>query len=223
VADEIVVQIEEEVVEPFDLSANSQQLIQRSIRLSREKVSEYIQLLEVSIVPWAAMILNPRYKLYWINKHLPQRRNRIEYDFKEHFATYYPPLASDTPAPRVVTPEREVNPSSIGYNAISAGESDDEDDGNEEFDEATTYINQRRDLHVKEEALLEWWQGRKGQFPRLFRMAMDLLTIPPMSSENERDFSEGKLVLDTQRLRLRHEKVNQILCLKKWRRLGSVE
>lgn len=157
------------------------------------------------------MILHPKDKLYWICKHLPGKRNRIEADFKDHFLTYYLPRDPDTRPLREVTPEQPPNHQSISYNAISAGESEDEDDNFVEFDEVTSYLNARREKHLKEGSLLEWWQERKGQYPRLFRMAMDHLTIPPMSSENERDFSEGRLVLETQRLNLRHEKVNQIL------------
>ena len=47
---------------------------------------------------------------------------------------------------------------------------------------------------------LDWWtQGlQKTRFPRLSRMAFDILTVPTMSAEIERVFSECSLTLDHQ-------------------------
>ena len=49
-------------------------------------------------------------------------------------------------------------------------------------------------------------------------MAFDLLTVPAMSAEIERVFSECRLVLNTQRLKISQETLEQLMCLRSWRR-----
>jgi len=56
---------------------------------------------------------------------------------------------------------------------------------------------------------------------RLFCMAMDLLSIPSMSSENERAFSQAKLVVTSQRHRLHYTTLNKLVCLKAWNKDGT--
>ena len=64
--------------------------------------------------------------------------------------------------------------------------------------------------------LFSWWH--KEQFPRLFNMAINILSISAMSSENERVFSTAELVLSSQRHYLRFETVQALQCLKRWAR-----
>ncbi|KAJ0121808.1 Uncharacterized protein HZ326_31680, partial [Fusarium oxysporum f. sp. albedinis] len=45
----------------------------------------------------------------------------------------------------------------------------------------------------------EWWRQREKDFPRLARMAYDLLSIPSTACECERVFSLAKLLVGTQR------------------------
>lgn len=40
--------------------------------------------------------------------------------------------------------------------------------------------------------ILAWWQGRKSVYPQLYKMAMDVFSIPLMSDDNERSFSSGR-------------------------------
>src|ERR1700694_3694983 len=53
------------------------------------------------------------------------------------------------------------------------------------------------------------------------QMAMDLLSIPSMSSENERAFSQAKLVVTSQRHRLHYTTLNKLVCLKAWNKDGT--
>jgi hypothetical protein len=42
-----------------------------------------------------------------------------------------------------------------------------------------------------------------------------------MSSENERSFSQAKLVITSQRYRLHYTTLNKLVCLKAWNRDGD--
>ncbi|EAQ85612.1 predicted protein [Chaetomium globosum CBS 148.51] len=68
---------------------------------------------------------------------------------------------------------------------------------------------------------VEWWlsPGRRSDFPRLSIMALDLLTIPAMSSECERVFSRAKHTVAHQRHRLDDDAINIVESLKQWSRL----
>ena len=68
---------------------------------------------------------------------------------------------------------------------------------------------------------LEWWTNtaQRTRFPLLSRMAIDILSIPAMSSEVERLFSAAKNTIGDKRLRLTASSVEAIECLKSWFRL----
>ena len=67
---------------------------------------------------------------------------------------------------------------------------------------------------------LAWWTERtqRDRYLKLSKMAFDLLTMPVMSAEIERVFSECSLMLNTQRLSMSQETLEQLMCLKTWRR-----
>ena len=67
---------------------------------------------------------------------------------------------------------------------------------------------------------LSWWTdlAQRDRFPRLSKLAWDLLTIPVMSAEIERIFSECALALGDQRHRLISETLEEQMLLKSWLR-----
>jgi hypothetical protein len=62
------------------------------------------------------------------------------------------------------------------------------------------YLEIRPDKRIKDP--IAWWVERKQAFPRLSRLALDLLAIPAMADHCERQFSLAKLSVSTQRCRL---------------------
>ena len=65
---------------------------------------------------------------------------------------------------------------------------------------------------------VDWWWQRRERFPRLSRMALDLLTIPPSSAECERCFSQAKLIITTQRHGMDDIALAKVQCMKNWLR-----
>jgi hypothetical protein len=49
---------------------------------------------------------------------------------------------------------------------------------------------------------IQWWIDKRSSFPYLSRMALDYLTIPATSTDVERLFSRGRLLLTHVRSRL---------------------
>jgi hypothetical protein len=64
----------------------------------------------------------------------------------------------------------------------------------------------------------EWWLEPQQQldFPNLSRMAIDILSIPAMSSSAERLFSSASLTISDRRCRLGIDVIKAIECLKSW-------
>lgn len=61
---------------------------------------------------------------------------------------------------------------------------------------------------------LEWWGARRQEYPRLSRMAFDLLSMPLMSAEYERVFSAAKRFVTDERNRLKENVLEGMICLR---------
>ena len=71
---------------------------------------------------------------------------------------------------------------------------------------------------------LDWWlnPSNRTNYPCLYYMAIDILSIPPMSAEPERIFSGARRTISWTRMRLGPENIERIECLKSWIRTGLV-
>ena len=65
---------------------------------------------------------------------------------------------------------------------------------------------------------LKWWLelAQRRRFPNLSLMAIDILSIAPMSAETERLFSKAKLTVTDQRGSMNCETLNLLECLRSW-------
>jgi hypothetical protein len=83
------------------------------------------------------------------------------------------------------------------------------------FDEYQNYISAPR---IKVKDVRRWWLEDTQQtlYPSLSKMALDLLSIPAMSAEPERLFSDTKITLQDRRNRLRIDIIEAIECIKSW-------
>jgi len=65
------------------------------------------------------------------------------------------------------------------------------------------------------ENVFKWWAG-ETHLPNMCQLAFDHLSVPAMSSENERNFSDAKLIISDQRMRLGCDIVEALECLHHW-------
>jgi hypothetical protein len=65
---------------------------------------------------------------------------------------------------------------------------------------------------------LEWWctTAQIKRYPRLSRMAIDILSIPPMSDKTERVFSGARRSITWGRARLGPETIEAVECVSHW-------
>ena len=69
---------------------------------------------------------------------------------------------------------------------------------------------------------LEWWcrYEQRQAFPALSQMAIDILSISPMSDEPERVFSGARRTISWDRAKLGGENIEKTECLKHWNKNG---
>lgn len=86
----------------------------------------------------------------------------------------------------------------------------------EDIDELDQYLTEP--CLKKISTVIGWWQDQtqKSRFPLLFLMAIDIFSIPAMSSEPERVFSGAKNTLSDNRASLTMSTIQATQCLKSW-------
>ncbi|RKK17189.1 hypothetical protein BFJ66_g18002, partial [Fusarium oxysporum f. sp. cepae] len=173
------------------------------------KLEKYVTLLEDSPAYWTAMILHPAFKDKWIREYLPgEQAKRIVDSFKQFFDRDYNKL------PTQPTPiQKKTKSSHLGAHSYLA-----QRPSPANRDEVKEYLEEPIYEDEEVEDPFEWWRQREKDFPRLARMAYDLLSIPSTACECERVFSLAKLLVGTQRHSLQDMTMEMLTCVKFWRR-----
>ena len=70
---------------------------------------------------------------------------------------------------------------------------------------------------------IQYWLLRRRQYPRLARMAIDLFSIPAMSSEPERIFSLTGQMVRAQRSRLKADVIGAAQCISSWEKNSVIQ
>lgn len=71
--------------------------------------------------------------------------------------------------------------------------------------------------------LFSYWRERRQSFPRLSRMAFDILSVPPMSAECERLFSAAGQMVSPLRTRMEASTIGIAQTLRSWVRNGLIK
>ncbi|RKK07365.1 hypothetical protein BFJ66_g18493 [Fusarium oxysporum f. sp. cepae] len=70
---------------------------------------------------------------------------------------------------------------------------------------------------------ISYWHERRRRYPRLSRMALDFLTIQPMSAECERLFAAAGRMVTPLRSRLDADIIGMCQVLRSWLRAGVID
>ncbi|KAI8404251.1 hypothetical protein FOFC_02513 [Fusarium oxysporum] len=98
----------------------------------------------------------------------------------------------------------------------------------EDEDTFTAFIEDKTiDLDALKITPLQWWlvPEQRRRYPRLHRMAINILSIAPSSAEPEQQFSGARRTQSWDRLRLSPENLQRLECMGNWfaRKLISSE
>ncbi len=166
----------------------------------------------------AAALLNPCLrKGYFINRWTAEAAAYIEpmiQKNREIWETVYRPVAP----PQPITEITQETQSSLDRFILNTQQQQIPIDS-----EFNSYIEgiQTKATSWKERNLFEWWH-QQSEYPTLRQWALDVLSIPAMSAEMERVFSQAKRSLTDDRNRLSDGSTEALLCLKHWLDHGLV-
>ena len=97
------------------------------------------------------------------------------------------------------------------------------DDISEDIDEFELWQSSREDGVNDVRDPISYWHERKRRYPRLSRMALDFLTIQPMSAECERMFAAAGRMVTPLRSRLDVDIIGMCQVLRSWLRAGVID
>ena len=198
--------------------------IHPAIETAWEKLDKYYKLTDQSPVYAAAVVLDPRwiwayFKKYW--SHQPTWIRSSQRAVLNLWRDEYQPStkSSEPESQTSCNPERRKNAFTIHYTDFDMPTAE---------DEYELYINEPR---IDKDALptpddpLSWWLEpvQQKRFPVLSRMALDLLSIPAMSSDTERLFSDSKQTVTQLRNSLQDSTLQILQCLRSWNRSSLLE
>ncbi|KID94159.1 Ribonuclease H-like protein, partial [Metarhizium majus ARSEF 297] len=194
-----------------------------NVNLAWMKLDKYYALTDNSPVYVAGVVFHPRMKWGFIEKHWsdkPDWRDRAKEAVRNLWETEYKTLPLPTP-PAPPPAEHKVAYTS-GLNDFLndlIGPPAPASDVDDEYEE---YCNRKdpEDLNCNDP--FKYWLTKRVIWPRLSRMALDIISIPCMSDEPERIFSLAGLLTPSMRARLGSDFIGASLCLADWDKRGVV-
>ena len=102
--------------------------------------------------------------------------------------------------------------------------SDDEEDVRSSIDQLVQYYAEPphdRSLPA-DKSPIPYWVAKKNVWPELAAMALGIYSVPAMSDEPERIFSQTGHILAPRRRSLTSKSMEQLMCMKSWLKQGIV-
>jgi hypothetical protein len=171
------------------------------------------------------LILNPGNRKRYIEVHWPKKWAKpilasvkaLWEKYREEAAIPLPshtPFSYDNPSQDI--PEMDpFDKIALSLRTVARPASEDE---YEDYNSQDSYDPGKR-------GALAWWcqDTQRQRWPRLSLMAIDILSIPPMSDEPERVFSGGRRTVAWDRAQMEAETIEMRECLKHWKRSGILD
>jgi hypothetical protein len=197
----------------------------RVIQMGWFVLDKYYNLTEEAPVYAAALLLDPSRRVAYLQKNWPaawigpavEASSKL---WREQYAVMSGPHIQPTPM-SMPPPAKRQKKRGAGLDLIMDG-LDVTGPNSQDDDEFKTFIESppfRIDCTP-----LEWWSRteQKSRFPRLYNMAIAILSIPSESSEPERVFSGSRRTCSWDRLSLSCLNIQRIECIGSWIREGHI-
>ena len=163
------------------------------VNLAWLKLNEYYEKTDLTSVYVIATILDPRMKYGYFERRWATRQDWIEIA-KANFEAAYERYRENAvnPMPVSLTPPTLPPTAATGVSALKKWKFAQHVPLQQEFDELHVYTHSPVEASNIEPRT--WWIVNQSRFPILATMVRDILSIPAMSSEVERVFSEYRTI-----------------------------
>lgn len=217
-----------------------QPVMRESLNLAWHKANTYYSLLDRSPAYVAAIALDHRLRWSfvednWLSHHpnwVERSRRLVRELWDQEYKDSSPPVPETAVVPETILPTSLPTSSRLSppqrqlsdfRSFITSGIRKSRKKPTRRLDdEYTTWCAEEVDDDDLELNPFTYWSNRTASFPRLSRMALDVLSVPPMSSEAERIFSLAGVLLRERRARLREDITEASELLGDWDRNGLI-
>ena len=175
-----------------------------------KKLTEYYRKADRAPAYIAAIVLDPTKKWSYFCDWEPEWRHSAKQRLKTFWEQSY---RSST---GLVQRADNNNPTSESSNLFLRWIAKKQAQPIDNLDELEQYTSEPRLIEVG--SVLSWWisPAQRSRFPLLSAMAIDIFSIPAMSSEAERALSGAKHTISDERAYLHIDTIQALECLKSW-------
>ncbi|KAM4068002.1 restless-like transposase [Hirsutella rhossiliensis] len=203
-----------------------------NINLGWQKLNDYYSTLSDTPIYYTSLALHPAYRWKWFERNWGNRPDwideaqRIVHDVWR--AEYREVTLPDEVAPgtELVVKRRRLSGNPFqeflerNRYAAPAADQDGLAPGQDEYLHWITHC-EAGDGSVDDP--IAYWHNKRHKYPNLSRMALDFLTIQPMSAECERLFSAAGRMVNPLRNRLEAQTIGMCQVLRSWLRAGIIQ
>jgi hypothetical protein len=189
-----------------------------AMKLARKKMDRYYSLTDSSNVYRIAMVLHPGIKLEyfrnqkWEDEWIDEAECLVREEYAAKYETVAEELTEESNDMLKKNLSMKINDGFASFGNLSVTTSP-------RPNEIQEYLSHAVE-NVKDP--LKWWVENKYVYPKLYRMALDYLSIPATSTSVERVFSQGCHLLPFSRNSLSPSSIRAFLCFGSWSRCGLV-
>lgn len=180
----------------------------RATKAGLEKLQKYEEIIYSSKIPFIATFLNPALKLNYFKEHkYPNSKIR---EVKNMISDYFSENYDESESEDAIIDEREDEDDELYMHMYKRAKVD------KISSEIQKYLN--LPLEHPKVSPLEYWRSSNVQynFPKLSKMARDVLPIQSSSVAVQRDFSKGARVVTPTRCSLIAETIRASMFVKSW-------
>ena len=191
------------------------------------KLNKYYTKLDETPVYYAATVLHPGIQWTFLTKAYGGREGWVD-KARQLIQTLWEEEYRDLPIQwqlvdsnlPVAVRARESNPFDSFQDELMSYSTSEKEPIADEFER---WLSTKQDIYTKHDNPLRYWSAKRFEYPRVARMAVDVLSIPPMAAECERTFSSAGTMVSPKRTCLDASTISVALTVRSWLKAGLLE
>jgi hypothetical protein len=191
------------------------------------KLNKYYTKLDETPIYYAATVLHPGIQWAFLTRAYSGREGWVD-KARHLIQTLWEEEYRDLPAQweiadsnlPVAVRAREYNPFDSFQDELMSYPNSEEESVADEFER---WQSTKQDTFSKHDNPLEYWSAKRFEYPRVAKMAIDVLSVPAMAAECERAFSSAGSMVSPQRTRLDASTIAVTQTVRSWLKAGLLE
>ncbi|RBA11849.1 hypothetical protein FPRO05_14165 [Fusarium proliferatum] len=198
-----------------------------SANLTHETLNKYYTKLDETPIYYAATLLHPGIQWSFLTKAYGEKeewlfaaRQLIQKLWEEEYRDFSAQWEISSSNLLAAVRAREYNPFDSFQDELISSTRHGHD---EATDELERWLSTKQDIYTTYDNPLEYWSAKRFEYPRVAKMAIDILSVPAMASECEMTFSSAGSMVSPKRSRLDASTIAVTQTVRSWLRAGLLE